>query len=162
MGIAPFLSQTPIQEMINMTYKYCKAIVEDGHKCNKAFRVGSNFSGREHCPEHETITKSRNQYAVMEKQARLIEFVNTLVVEYPKLQQRVEDTDNRLDSVQSMLISNQFDRYKDEISEMIIDFDAKIKASRMNDDNYAKLQRQIITLNNRIIKLENQLSEQEE
>tara|TARA_R100000152_G_C6753963_1_gene177710 strand:+ start:614 stop:1171 length:558 start_codon:yes stop_codon:yes gene_type:complete len=184
MGIEPIPS--PLQynsnEMINMPYKHCLKIMEDGHRCNAQFFVPTNLHPLRFCPEHEN-PKGRNLRKRHAETERLHDFVvelqttipkmketlRTLQLENSKMLTRIDDlevllneetavkTINKaktdLESLKEELKTNkeQIDTY---FESMIMDIRKVEKENAIGESDFAKLQRQITTLGNRVRKLQ--------
>ena len=141
-----------------MTYKHCIKIIESGHRCNATFKVGGNYSRQQHCPEHETLTRSTNIKTVLAKEENMRTFVVSQMNEMPKLLDRLNVVEAKVETILTRITNPEFES---EYKRMLRGFEDTVKKNRMKDDNFSKLQRQIITLNNRIISLESQFSEEE-
>ena len=141
-----------------MPYKNCQKILEDGHRCNRTFKVPTHRSSRKLCPEHER--KETNKGAgirnVQGKQEKMREFLDDLYT------WKIEAMDRRIDKVveQQRALGNKLDMIVNNMEKMSEDFrtmkdlNAKIAESvYQGPEYYDKLQRQIIALNNKIVKM---------
>lgn len=65
-----------LKERETMTnIRYCSHIMNDGHRCNTAFRTRTTISAKRFCDEHETIRGKQNR---RRKEASMIEKSNFL------------------------------------------------------------------------------------
>ena len=142
-----------------MPYKNCQHILEDGHKCNRTFKVPTNRSSRKLCPEHERrdISKGAGIRNIQGKQEKMREFLGDLY------SWKIEAIDRRIDRVmeQQRALDRKLDRVIDNMEKLDENFtnmknlNSKVAQSiyHRGPEHFDKLQKQIITLNNKIIKI---------
>ena len=78
-----------------MPYKNCQKILEDGHRCNRTFKVPTIRSGRKLCPEHERkdLSSGAGVRNIQGKQEKMREFLDDLYT------WKIEAMDRRIDKV---------------------------------------------------------------
>ena len=147
-----------------MPYKNCQKILEDGHRCNRTFKVPTIRSGRKLCPEHERkdLSSGAGVRNIQGKQEKMREFLDDLYT------WKIEAMDRRIDKVveQQRALSSRLDMIVNNMEKMSEDFrtmkdlNAKIAESvYQGPEYYDKLQKQIIALNNKIIKISDENDE---
>lgn len=141
-----------------MPYKNCQHILEDGHRCNRTFKVPTHRSSRKLCPEHENkeFSKGAGIRKIQAKQEKMREFLDDLYT------WKIEAIDRRIDKVmeKQRALDQKLDRMIDNMEKMSKDFNtmknlnSKIAESvYQGPEYYDRLQKQIIALNNKIIKM---------
>ena len=143
-----------------MPYKNCQFILEDGHRCNRTFSVRTIKSTRKLCPEHESIRveKKAGLRKVQGKQEQMRRFLADLHT------YKIDEIDGRLNRLRERQTS--IDRKMDRVIENMEKLDENFsKMKELNSkiaesmygkgpEYYDKIQQQIITLNNKIIKMQ--------
>lgn len=143
-----------------MPYKNCHYILEDGHRCNRTFGVRTNKSTRKLCPEHERkdISKGAGIRNIQGKQEKMRKFLDELHTF------KIDEIDRRLNRLRERQTSleRKIDRVIENMEKLDENFtnmkklNSKITESMYDrgPEYYDNIQRQIITLNNKIIKIQ--------
>lgn len=143
-----------------MPYKNCQFILEDGHRCNRTFGVRTNKSTRKLCPEHERkdVSKGAGIRKIQGKQEHMRKFLDDLYT------YKIDEIDNRLTRMRERqtALDRKLDRViqnmekLDENFGMMKKLNSKITESMYDrgPEYYDKIQQQLITLNNKIIKMQ--------
>ena len=143
-----------------MPYKNCQFILEDGHRCNRTFSVRTNKSTRKLCPEHERkdVSKGAGIRKIQGKQEYMRKFLDDLYT------YKIDEIDNRLTRMRERqtALDRKLDRViqnmekLDENFGMMKKLNSKITESMYDrgPEYYDKIQQQLITLNNKIIKMQ--------
>ena len=138
MGIEPIPS--PLQynsnEMISMPYKHCQKVMEDGHRCNEQFYVPTNLHTLKFCPEQES---PKGDLEVLLNEETAVKTINKAKTDLESLKAELETHRKEIDTY--------FDKMTMEIRKVE-------KENAIGDSDFAKLQRQITTLGNRVRKLQ--------
>ena len=165
-----------------MPYNNCQKIMEDGHRCNKQFRVPSHKWQMKFCPECETNPRHKgNRMNALANDLQIKDYLKALMETYPSVKDIVPNK-TEIDEIRKVLKS-----FSDELDGMRIkrrEIDRVLSANRthvskklyeytniVNEElNSAKkdllsltapesekLQRQLLTLSNRLTKLEKML-----
>ena len=143
-----------------MPYKNCQFILEDGHRCNRTFGVRTHRSTRKLCPEHERkdISKGAGVRKVQGKQEQMRKFLSDLhtfkIDEIDKRLNKMRERQTALDRKMDRVIENM--EKLDENFTKMKELNSKITESIYNKGpiSYDKIQQQLITLNNKIIKMQ--------
>jgi len=143
-----------------MPYKNCQFILEDGHRCNRTFGVRTIRSSRKMCPEHENkeISKGAGIRKIQAKQEHVRKFLDDLytykIDEIDKRLTRMRERQTALDKKLDRVIENM-EKLDENFSKMK-ELNSKITESIYNRGpvSYDKIQQQLITLNNKIIKMQ--------
>jgi len=143
-----------------MPYKNCQHILEDGHRCNRTFGVRTNKSTRTLCPEHERkdVSKGAGVRKVQGKQDMMRKFLDELytfkIDEIDKRLTRMRERQTALDSKIDRVIAN-FEKLDENFTKMKT-LNTKITESLYDKgpEYHDKIQKQILTLNNKIIKIQ--------
>ena len=143
-----------------MPYKNCQFILEDGYRCNRTFSVTTNRSSRKMCPEHENkeISKGAGIRKIQAKQEYMRKFLDDLYT------YKIDEIDSRLTRMRER--QTALDRKMDRVIENMEKLDENFsKMKKLNSEitesiynrgpvSYDKIQQQLITLNNKIIKMQ--------
>lgn len=156
--------------------------MEDGHRCNEQFFVPTNLHPLKFCPEHES-PKGRNLRKRNADIERLHDFVvelqttvptmketlRTLQLENSKMLSRMDDLEVLLNEETAVKTINkaktdleslkaELETHRKEIDtyfdKMTMEIRKVEKENAIGDSDFAKLQRQITTLGNRVRKLQ--------
>ena len=161
-----------------MPYKNCQHILEDGHRCNRTFGVRTNKSTRTLCPEHERkdVSKGAGVRKVQGKQDMMRKFLDELytfkIDEIDRRLTRMRERQTALDSK----IDRRLNRLRERQTSLERKIDRVIENMEKLDENFTKMktlntkiteslydkgpeyhdriQKQILTLNNKIIKIQ--------
>jgi predicted nuclease with TOPRIM domain len=143
-----------------MPYKNCQHILEDGHRCNRTFGVRTNKSTRKLCPEHERkdISKGAGIRNIQGKQEQMRKFLDELHTF------KIDEIDRRLNRLRERQTSleRKIDRVIENMEKLDENFtnmkklNSKITESMYDrgPEYYDNIQKQILTLNNKIIKIQ--------
>jgi len=143
-----------------MPYKNCQHILEDGHRCNRTFGVRTNKSTRKLCPEHERkdISKGAGIRNIQGKQEQMRKFLDELHTF------KIDEIDKRLNRLRERQTSleRKIDRVIENMEKLDENFtnmkklNSKITESMYDrgPEYYDNIQKQILTLNNKIIKIQ--------
>ena len=143
-----------------MPYKNCQFILEDGHRCNRTFSVRTIRPSRKMCPEHERkdVTKGAGIRKIQAKQEYMRKFLDDLYT------YKIDEIDSRLTKMRER--QTALDRKMDRVIENMEKLDENFsKMKKLNSEitesiynrgpvSYDKIQQQLITLNNKIIKMQ--------
>lgn len=143
-----------------MPYKNCQFILEDGHRCNRTFSVRTIKSTRKLCPEHERkeVSKGAGIRKIQGKQEHMRKFLDDLytykIDEIDSRLTRMRERQTALDGKMNRVIENM-EKLDENFSKMK-ELNSKIAESMYGKgpEYYDKIQQQIITLNNKIIKMQ--------
>ena len=148
-----------------MPYRHCQFIMEDGHRCNRTFGVRTNTSQRKLCPEHESkrVRPASSPVRITGKQENMRKFVDELYsFKWEQLEKKITKlfdynriTNEKMDKIkqkQDVLDSN---------FNMMRDLNSKITESLYDKgpEYHDKIQRQLLKLNNELIKIRSDLDE---
>ena len=149
-----------------MPYKNCQHVLEDGHRCNRTFGVATNRSSRKYCPEHEPtdiVGKNVGIRKAQAKQEAARKFLNDLHT------YKIDEIDRRLNRLRERQTSfeRKLDRVVDNMQKLDENFttmkelNSKITESLYDKgpDFHDRIQKQILTLSNRIKELSNEYNE---
>ena len=168
--------------MIIMPYKHCQRIMEDGHRCNAQFYVPTNTHPLRFCPDHDSA-KGTNRRKVAARQEDLHNFVVDLQSSIPKMRETIRtlQLENskmlaRIDNLEILLddeiaaklitktkseltvLKERMKKHRNEMDTYFNKLTAEIrkveKDNSIGESDFAKLQRQIVTLNNRVVAIE--------
>lgn len=165
-----------------MPYNNCQKIMEDGHRCNKQFRVPSHKWKMKFCPECETNPKHKgNRMNALANELQIKDYLRALMKEYPSVKDIVPNQ-TQIDEIRKVLKSfsdeldgmrlkrGEIDRVlsanKTHVSKKLYEYgnmvneelnNAKKDFFSLTAPESEKLQRQLLTLSNRLTKLEKRL-----
>ena len=143
-----------------MPYKNRQHILEDGHRCNRTFGVRTHKSSRTLCPEHERkdVRKGAGIRNIQGKQEKMRKFVDDLYT------WKIDEIDKRLTSMRERqtALDRKIDRVIENMEKLDENFtnmkklNSKITESIYDrgPEHYDKIQKQVLTLNNKIIKMQ--------
>lgn len=164
-----------------MPYNNCQKIKEDGHRCNKQFRVPSHLWQMKFCPDCETNPKKQKNRRVSESnEIKMREYVLALMERIPDvsklvlyhenehltgIEERVETVKSQLDSftltvgtLKSIIGSNKTYMHKtiNTLSNTMKEELNVIKKdfSQATEPEVVKLNKYMLILSNRILQLE--------
>tara|TARA_R100000995_G_scaffold1763_1_gene1196 strand:- start:29998 stop:30531 length:534 start_codon:yes stop_codon:yes gene_type:complete len=165
-----------------MPYNNCQKIMEDGHRCNKQFRVPSHKWRLKFCPECETNPRHKgNRMHALASDLEIKEYLVALMKEYPSIKDIVP-SQTQIDEIRKVLksfsdeldgmrlkrgdidrvlsankthVSKKLNEYSNMVNEELNN--AKKDFFRLTEPESEKLQRQLLTLSNRLTKLEKRL-----
>jgi len=165
-----------------MPYNNCQKIMEDGHRCNKQFRVPSHKWKLKFCPECETNPKHKgNRMSALANELQIKDYLRALMKEYPSVKDIVPNQ-TQMDEIRKVLksFSDELDRMrltrgeidrllsanKTHVSKKLNEYSniineelnvARSELKELTKPESEKLQRQLLTLSNRLTKLEKRL-----
>ena len=156
--------------------------MEDGHRCNKQFRVPSHKWKMKFCPECETNPRHKgNRMKNLASDLEIKEYLISLMKEYPSVKDIVP-SQTQIDEIQKVLkhFSDELDTMrlkrgeidrvlsanKTHVSKKLLEYgnlvneelnNAAKELAELTEPESQKLQRQMLTLNNRLNKIEKRL-----
>ena len=165
-----------------MPYNNCQKIMEDGYRCNKQFRVPSHKWNLKFCPDCETNVKHKgNRMSAMGEDLKIKDYLKSLMEEYPSVKDIVP-SQTQIDEIRKILknfsdeldgmrlkkgeIERVLNANKTNVSKKLLEYSNMVNEElnnarkgllKMTEPDAIKLEKQIVTLNNRIIKLEKRL-----
>ena len=164
-----------------MPYNNCQKIKEDGHRCNKQFRVPSHLWVLKFCPECEDNTKLRKNRRVSESnEIKMREYVLSLMERIPDtsklvifhenehlvgIEERVETVKDQLDEYKRVFgdIKGQLTRSRNFMLNSIEDTHREMKEevnlfkenfNQATEPEVVRINRHLLTLSNRMHRLE--------
>ena len=165
-----------------MPYNNCQKILDDGHRCNKQFRVPSHKWQMKFCPECETNPRHKgNRMKALATDLEIKDYLVALMEEYPSVK-NIVPSQTQIDEIQKVLkhFSDEMDKMrikrgeidrvlsanKTHISKKLLEYSNMVneelnnytkELAALTEPEGQKLQRQILILNNRLGKIEKRL-----